>query len=338
MLTKSIRNATCCGMFLVLICFLPVANIFAQEDEPPSFFFLSFGHNFINLDDVFIHNPTAGMGFTFGEQDLPFDQVERRFFGQALYRPFFFDHEPVAGTSTHFHQIDLAFHGRINHHKLLFNAVSISDEPIVGGMGTFLVVAGWGYEIVRRPNMQLILGASVAVPSLFHPIIIFLPPLWPILVRLDLDVGWLAGHFEFHSGPAMNGSFTVGPRSRIRFTGSMEVASEMRSALELALWYRPINENRRFGIFSGIGLGTRSVTTRFAIPGYDYPPGANRGWFSYRMDFAVSPLPFIALDLSFLQIEGGWITHSSVHMYRVDYRDFNGGFFVSVLYTLHINR
>jgi hypothetical protein len=75
-------------IFIVaLLCFFAAA-LYGQE-KSPSFFLLPAGYDYIRFENQTIHKPAVGAGFLLGEQNLPFNEVERRFFGMALYQPFF---------------------------------------------------------------------------------------------------------------------------------------------------------------------------------------------------------------------------------------------------------
>ena len=324
-------------VFSVLLCLFIIPNIFSLEidDESSqlkqhSFFLLPFGYDFIRLGELNIHSPALGVGYLRGEQDLPFDEVEHRIFGFALYQPVIFSSEiylqvPNLNINTFLHQIDFLLDWRIRRHQLLFIFKSSADNPIAGGLSTIQSGAGWGYEVVRKPNVSLILGAALCVGDFG----ITLPngeplPFMPLpLIRFNVNTRWFASSFDFLSGP--NLEITIAPKERIRFTADMRM-DYYRSIYDLiyecTLWYRLFDENHRFGDFAGIGIGVKNESTAFTITGMSSTKKID---FEYQYNAI-----FGALDLSIINIQGGWIFDSR---YMIDGKitDRPGrGFYVSV--------
>ena len=296
-------------VFSVLLCLFIIPNIFSLEidDESSqlkqhSFFLLPFGYDFIRLGELNIHSPALGVGYLQGEQDLPFDEVEHRIFGFSLYQPIFFSETPYLETSKFLHQIDYLLDWRIRRHQLLFIFKSSADNPIAGGLSTIQSGAGWGYEVVRKPNVSLILGAALCVGDFG----ITLPngeplPFMPLpLIRFNVNTRWFASSFDFLSGP--NLEITIAPKERVRFTADMRMdyyRSINDLIYECTLWYRLFNENHYLGDFAGIGIGIKNESNSFVITGLSSGNSIDFE-FQYNALFAV-------LDLSIINIQCGWI-------------------------------
>ena len=314
------------AMLALVLLGSAVAALSGQETEDakePFVLFLPVGYDFMRLEEQTTHSPAAGIGFMLGEQDIPFDQVERRFFGMALYQPFFFTKTFQDDLPEQFHTIAAMLDGRIKRHQILTVFSSASDRPVSGGFNTFTIGAGWGYEVVRRPHVSLILGA-VLIASDFG---ITLPSgdLWPILpmplIRFGVDTKWFASSFDFLTGP--NLEFTFAPKERIRLTGEMRMDS-YRSLTDLncefTLWYRFFSQDHKLGDFAGIGAGFKNETMYFTLSN-----SCRQDTFELQRSAV-----FAVIDLSLLKIQGGWVFNSN---YLIDEKKTGSpgsGFFLSV--------
>ena len=311
--------------FCILFALFAATAVFGQaREKDPLVFFIPAGYDLMRLENQTIHSPALGFGFILGEQDLPFDQVERRFFGMALYQPVIFSETTAPDVPELYHEIDAIFDGRLGRHQLLFILKSASNRPLFGGLNSIQVGAGWGYEIIRRPQVSLILGAVLGVNDFG----ITLPSgaVWPVLplplIRFGIDTQWFTSSFDYLTGP--NFEFTVAPNRKLRLTGEMRM-DNYRSiddlVCEFTLWYRFFDKNHRMGDFAGIGAGFKSDLIDFNLSDVSIP----------AENFCVLQRSvFLALDLSILNIQGGWIFESS---YLID-GEKNGspgrGFFISV--------
>jgi hypothetical protein len=287
-------------LFSLIFIVCMVTELSGQEPEPAKYTFVLFlpvGYNYIRLDEQTVHSPAAGFGFLVGEQDIPFDQVERRFMGLAVYQPYFFSEEPFPEAPKMLHQIGGMFDGRLKRQQLIFIFNAPSDKPVVGGFNTFRIGAGWGYEVIRRPQVSLILGAVVGVNDFG----ITLPSgsIWPVMplpmIRFALDTQWFASTFDFITGP--NFQFTAAPKARLRLTGDMRLETYDSLAhldCEFAVWYRLFDTEHRMGDFAGIGLGFKNT-----LVGFDLSRNVN-----YVKTFELQHnAVFAAVDISILKLK-----------------------------------
>ena len=286
------------------------------ENGSPSMFLVNLGYDFMRMDGQAVRSPSAGIGFLAGEHNVPFTQVGRRFFCQVLYRHFFFPKEPWHGR---FHQIDAVFYGRISRQLFLFYFESAADRPIAGGLGSFETGFGWGYEVLRRPQMSLILGALLSVGDfgIALPSGAVLPVLPLPLVRLGIDTQWLALSLNLFRDI----EFTIAPKERIRLTGDMRMDGFRDIGgmfLEATLWYRLFGADSRLGDIAGIGVGIGNDATRFYISRY-----ATEFEMRRTSVFAVA-------DFSLLSIRAGWIFSSRHLLDGKTVNDQGRGFYVSV--------
>jgi hypothetical protein len=256
---------------LALACTLPVVSAQEKENSARDLYFLPMAsYDYMRLNDHEVHSPAIGFGIMKGEQNTPFTEVGKRFFTVAMYQPVFFQNETASGYPRTFHQIDFIFDGRNERHQFLGIFKSASDKPLAGGLQTYQAGAGWGYEVIRRPGLSLILGAVLGVSDFGLDLPDGSPwPLLPLpLIRFGLDTRFLTISFDFLTGP--NLSFTLGPRSRIRFTGDMRMdyyRSVEDLICEYTLWYRFFPPEHKMGDFAGIGVGFKNDSLDFAISG-----------------------------------------------------------------------
>jgi hypothetical protein len=320
-------------VFLAFLVFCISAAGFGQEPaeaKDPLVIFLPAGYDFIRLDEQTLHSPAGGVGFMFGEQDLPFTQVDRRFFGAALYQTYIFTESMPHGIPKQFHQISAIFDGRLERHQLLFIFQSASDKPL-SGLNTVQAGAGWGYEVIRRPQVSLILGAALCVSDFG----ITLPSgdPWPVLplpiIRFGIDTHWFASSLDFITSP--NLEFTIAPKEKIRLTGGMEMHRYRSIAdinCEYTLWYRLFSAEHKLGDFAGIGIGFKNETAVFALS-----VDVKADTFELRQSSI-----FAVIDLSILQIRAGWVFDSE---YIVDDKkagDPGKGFYISIQGMIPVTR
>ena len=289
----------------------PAGNNSSQDPaqfQSRFFFLLPLGYDFSFLGEQAVHSPAAGAGFLIGKQDLSLIMVERRFYALALYQPLVFTKTPAPGVPKMLHQIDAIFDGRLERQQLLFIFKSSSDKPVSGGLNTFRTAAGWGYEVIRRPGVSLILGAVLGLSD-FN---LTLPSGTPIhvlplpLVRFGIDTQWFTSSFDFITGP--NFEFAIAPKEKIRFTGEMRMDNYRSIAdlvCEYTLWYRFFANSNARDDFAGIGAGFKNDLTDFNLS-RDVAAGRRAKTFELRQTSV-----FAVLDFALVKIKGGWVFDSA---------------------------
>jgi len=313
-------------VFPILILCLIAANVYGQEKDEsektkqPFIFLIPAGYDYFNLERQSVHSFAIGAGFLSGEQDLPFDDVERKFFGLVLYQPLFFTDEPYSEVSKQFHQIDALFDGRIKRHQLLTIFKSAADKP-VSGLRTIQAALGYGYEIIRKEKISLIIGGALAVSDfdITLPSGASLPVLPLPLIRFGVKTQWFTSSFDFLTGP--NLFFTIAPKEKIRFTADMRM-DKFRNIddliYEYTLWYRLFSTEHKFGDFAGIGAGIKHDMKSFVL-------------FHNATDFELQQTSvFGIIDFSILKIQGGRIFDSSYLIDGEKSGSHGKGFFIGI--------
>ena len=313
----------------VFCCF--GTTVSAQEEtgtKNPLMLFFPIGYDGLWLEDQTVHSPFGGIGFMFGKHGLPFNQVERRFFGMAMYQPFILSDAPLSELPTYYHEIKGMFDGRIGRHQILGIFRTRTDDPVSSGFKAFRIGTGWGYEVIRQPQISLILGAALhfgdlTASSLWDkPLYVMPSP----LIRFGIDTKWLSSSIDYYGVPMF--SFTVAPQERIRLTGNMQM-EKYRSISDLdcafTLWYRffaPDHKirGREIGDIAGVGIGFKNTVKYF-----DLSPETPMDTFDIQQSSI-----FGILDISLLKFQCGWVFNSN---YLVDSEKIispGRGFFLSV--------
>ena len=311
------------SIFLIILIICVVKALPGHEPESvkyPLVFFLPVGYDFIKLDEQTIHSPVGGVGFILGKQDLPYDQIERCFMGMAAYQPYIFTEEVFSMVPKKLRQIGGMLDARIKRHQILTIFQANSDKPLFGGANTFQFGAGYGYEIIRKSNVSLILGAVLGVRDFsgmgVNSMILPLP-----LIRFGVDTRWFTSSFDFITGPIWN--FTIAPKEKIRFTGSTRMETYRSIAdidCEFMLWYRLFTSAHKLGDFAGIGLGFKNE-----LSGFDLSNNIKADTFELQRSSILA-----SIDLSFIKIECGWVLNSN---YLIDDKKIGcpgKGFFFSI--------
>jgi len=311
------------AVFIFSITTVLAAQEQAQKEDP-FMLIIPVGYDFVRMEQQTLHNPAAGIGFILGEQDLPFDEVDRSFFGMALYRPLIFTETLYQDVPKYIHQIEAIFDARLKRHQLLFIFKSSSDKPVAGGLNTFQAGAGWGYEVIRRPHVSLILGAALGVSDFGITLPSGAPlPVMPLpLIRFGINTKWLTSSFEFLTGPNLD--FAIAPKGKIRLLGDMRM-DNYRSIgdliCEYTLLYRFFDAGHKQGDFAGIGVGFKHDSVDFSL---------SRDFFGAETFELQQTSVFMVLDLTLIKIQGGWIFNSE---YLVDGKKSGSpgkGFYISV--------
>jgi hypothetical protein len=280
-------------------------------------------YNYINLEKQSVHIPGLGLGLMKGDYGKDFTDVNSSLFIIAMYQPVFFD-RPLSDESVPgiFHQADLMAEARMERHQLLGIFTSSSDKPVSGGISTFGAGMAWGYEVIRRNAVSLILGAGLAVGDFG----LTLPdgrllPICPLpLIRFGLNTRWFDASFDFLTGP--NLSLTVAPEQKVRFTADMRMdyyRSIEDLIAEYIIWYRFFGAEHPMGDFAGIGVGYKNDSL-----GFDLSSGKGKSFELQQSSM------FAVFDITVVKLEGGYIFNSRYLFDEHRAQSPGKGFYVSI--------
>jgi hypothetical protein len=200
------------------------------------------------------------------------------------------------GYPSLYHHITAMAERKIKRHQMLGIFRSPSDEPVYGGLRTFQAAFGYGYELVRNNALSLTLGAAVGISDFDIGGGITVPTFPFPLVRLGFTSSWLNVSFDFLTNPVLD--IVIAPESRIRMNGSFQMVyyRDIRDLMfDCTLWYRFFTKEHQMGDFAGVGVGIKNSSEDFLLSekGKTYELG-------YYAVYGI-------LDLSFLQISGGYV-------------------------------
>ena len=221
-------------IFAALIVFTVAAAAFAEDTDNKEKANVNLipllQYDYLSLDSQEIRSSSAG---------LILDSDDLMFIG--IYSRHELGDELPYGYPDLYHTIDTLLDGKKDRHRYIGIFKSESDQPVSGGLSTYQAAAVYGYAVSRGPGLSLVLGGGLALGDFGIDRSNGEP--WPVipvpLVRMKYGSRWIDAKFEFLTSP--NFSFTIAPKSRIRFTGDFRMVQsrDMRDLIfECALAYR----------------------------------------------------------------------------------------------------
>lgn len=247
-------------------------------------------YQLLALESQTVHSPGIGV-LAAGENLFLVGQYSRHSFAKHL----------ELNYPKTYHAIELMADARRNRHQYLAFFKSESDYPVAGGVRTFQTVAVYGYEVVRRERLALILGGGLAFSDFGIETAAGDPwPLIPVpLVRAAWESRLLNANLDFITSPNLN--LTLAPHNRLRVsleTRFDRLRDERDIIFEGALVYRLLDPTHPMGDIAGVSLGIRSDSLTFDRSGEDQSLELH----SYAL--------FSALDLTLLTVSGGYLFDS----------------------------
>ena len=219
-----------------------------------------------------------------------------------------------------FHAIDLSASSKNGRHQVLGLFRSESDEPVVGGLQTFVLGAGYTYDLFRGERSILSLGAGLAAGGLGLELpdgtdVLVLPV---PLVQYRLKTDFVDISFSCIAGP----DFAVsGPRrGRVRLDGYLGFR-RLRDArdldFDLSASYRFFAADDPGGDVAGVSAGFRNASWHFQPA-----KGSSQDLTCYT--------PYLGLDFSFVRITGGAALAGLERRGASERRNLGDGSFLSV--------
>jgi hypothetical protein len=275
-------------------------------------------YEFISVDGQQYHVPGGGLVFLKGDQNPPVEQERNSLMVAAFYRSYLLQ-EYQDEYPNRYHHITAMAEGKIKRHQLLGIFRAPSDKPVYGGLQTFQAAFGYGYELVRNNTLSLTLGAAIGI-SEFEIGDDISVPVFPFpLIRFGFTSRWINISFDFLTTPALD--VVIAPESRIRVNGSFQMVHyrDIQDLLfDCTLWYRFFTKDYAMGDFAGVGIGVKNSGEDFKLSeqGKTYELG-------YYSVFGV-------IDLSFLELSGGYILSSRERYDDNPAKSLGDGYFIRV--------
>ncbi|GHV85109.1 hypothetical protein AGMMS50230_07170 [Spirochaetia bacterium] len=278
-------------------------------------------YEFISFEGRQYHVPGGGLVLMVGDQAPPVEKERNSFMLAAFYRSYLLNayllNENQSGYPNRYHHVTAMAERKIRRHQVLGIFRSLSDEPVSGGLQTFQAALGYGYELVRNNSLSLTLGMALGLSE--FEIGGKSVPVFPFpLVRLGFTSSWIHLSFDFLTNPALD--IIIAPENKIRLNGSFQMVyyRDIQDLLfDCTLWYRFFTKEHKMGDFAGVGVGVKNSGEDFKLSekGKTYEIG------SYSV--------FGVIDLSFLEISGGYIFNSRERYDNNKAQSLGSGYFVS---------
>jgi hypothetical protein len=274
-------------------------------------------YEFVSVENQQYHAPGGGLVFMQGDQEPPAEEERDSLMLAAFYRSYLLG-ENQDGYPNVYHNITSMAERKIKRHQMLGLFRSLSNEPVYGGLRTFQAALGYGYELLRNNSLSLTLGAALGI-SEFDIGGDVTTPVFPFpLVRFGFTSSLIAVSFDFLTSPALD--IVIAPEHKIRMNGSfyMVYYRDIEDLLfDCALWRRFFIKEHAMGDFAGIGVGIKNSSNDFKL--------SEKGKI-YEMNYYSV---FGILDLSFLELSGGYIFSSRERYGNNAAQSLGGGYLIS---------
>jgi hypothetical protein len=309
-----IKTLVLCMVFMTALCF--------AEGEGMRIIPL-LNYEFVSLEDQQYHAPGGGLIVLQGNQKPSLSEKNNSLLMGIFYKPRILK-EVMPGYSELYHDVDFVIEKKTGPHLIQGIFSTRSDKPVYGGFHTTYSSAGYGYELLRKKNLNLTLGLSLGIGDFG----IDLPNgnTWPLLPRPIVKFAFNSSYVNLaYDYPEFQ--FVLLPDRRVRLTGSVGLDTfgfhdihDLR--FNSIVWYRFFDKDSAAGDFLGIGLGVQNTGQN---DGTDFVLGKKDR--KYDMNYYSL---FGVVDAGLAKISGGYIPYSR-EVYDDDYSRSTGrGFFVKV--------
>jgi hypothetical protein len=305
------------SLIILLTLTMPLVAQNGNEDKGFNYIPLVKYDN-LSLDSQKIHSP--GIGLVIMSENIMF---------VGFYTQHLFDKKLLYNYPDKYHSIDILIDASKDRHQYLGIFKSESDQPVYGGLKTFQIALGYGYELIRNKNLSLVLGGGVAISDFGIEVSDGKPlPVIPVpLIRAKYESQFIKTKFEFLTGP--NFDLTIGPQSQFRFVNEcrLDQFRDIRDLIfESTLNYRFFPIDHQMGDFAGIAVGIKNDNYgAFDLGEHNknYPEDDETFETHYNSVFGV-------LDLTLLKIIAGYAFNGRELYREEDTEDTGEGYFLSI--------
>lgn len=278
-------------LLLVEICMVMTVTAFAIENEQGFQIVPMLQHESLILESQGI--TSNGMGLIMMGEDLIF---------VGSYTHHTLKESPSFNYPDEYHSFDMMVEKEDGENQLLMVFKSDSDEPALDRLNTYQAAMLYGFGLVKRDHLEIILGGGLAVGDFGIEASNGDP--WPVIpvpfFRFKVNSHWIDCSFDFITGPSLDLVFF--PQSKLQVAGEMRMDQfrDDRDVLaEAAIRYRFFNQDQTEDDFAGVALGIKND---------------NYGAFGLHRSYEESleihyKTIFAELDLSLIKITGGHAFH-----------------------------
>ncbi len=291
---------------IITLCTAAFADEVPRE-ESPEYYPLAYGDSY-NWEDFNTWKGGAGLIFQKGDSL----QIVALSSGNSLS-------EPSSGNNPErYGNLDMLLQRDTTKHKFFSLFKSYSDSPVIGGLETLTFVNGYGYKLVSRGNHTFWAGASLAIGDWGNEI-----PLMPLpFLHYDYTSPYVDVALDFTTSPMLDIIFA--PRSRVRLNSSFLLtdASELPGRglkYDISGEYRFFDESHPMGDFAGVGVGILADDYEAVISGE-----------KDRQHSVAWKALYGTLDLSLLELTGGYLLEGTEYAPDGSEQDLGDGFYASL--------
>jgi len=249
----------------IILLLFGLANIYSQTTDPiveneqetteteqasaeRTIYLPGLSYSLLSFNDIQFHNPSASL------RVFRFNPIERdKFLSFSLsYNP-----QIINGIEHDFpdlyHSAAAFFiYGKKQH---LINAgfMARTDKPLYGGLNTFMGMAGYSNNLIKKDHFSMTLGISLVVMDLGVKLNNGTTwMLWPLpIVMLNWEYDWI--------------NFSLMPIPRLEIAPKKPVSLTARAGYpdyDVAVWYKNFKEDNPSFEFFAIGAGVKNETNR----------------------------------------------------------------------------
>jgi len=305
----------------ILLIFMLSTAVYAQDTDKNWTVTPLLSHEYLSFQEQRILSPGEGLLFTRGDMNPPLSEERDCLLVAGIFKQYFVQKEQC-GYPNLYHSINIMVDRKIKRRLILGLLVAESDKPLYGGLRTFIAGPGYGYEFIRTENVFLTLGIGLGIgdfgidlPNGGKLLVMPIP-----VIRFTIDSSLLDLSFEFLRKPVLN--ITLLPEYRIRVINFFTVNQfrDIRDLLfDTRLMYHFFSKESKLGDFASAGVGFKNGAFGF--------PLAEEGK-SYEL---VYHSVYGMIDLSFLQIQGGY-SFNGVEIYDLERKkEIGAGFYLNIV-------
>ena len=257
----------------------------------------------LSLDEQDLKKTGGGVLIIKGNKDDASSEGKNSFVSGLFYSGIKYDEEPLYDYPDSYKNIDIFLQRKKQHHQYFSVLQSHSDKPFTGGLETYAIVSGYGYEIIHTKKHSLYLGGSVAVSD--FGIETENGHTWPVIplpfIHYEYSTPYLFTSFDFTTSPAID--LVIAPESRIRLNTSLGLTeTDCGLTYDANIEYRFFSKDSGCGDFAGIKTGIKTDCYSANLSGTDNETILT-GWKVY----------YSTLDLSLLELTFGFAEGESYY-------------------------
>jgi len=297
----------------IVIVLILSTKIYAQDAEKNWSLTPILNYEYLSFQEQRVHSPGEGVMVTKGDTNpLLIAGVYKQYFVQ----------EDQDGYPDMYHNINVMVDKKFNRHLFLGLVVSESDKPFYGGWRSFIAGPAYGYEFIRNENLALTLGIGLGIGDfgieLPNGENLYAMPI-PV-IRFNVDTAYLDLFFEYLKKPVL--TVTMLPDYRVRLVNTFTINQfrNMRDFLfDTRLMYHFFSNESKFGDFASAGIGIKNGAFGFPLA-----EEAKSYEVVYHSVYGM-------VDLSFLQIQSGYL-FNGITIYDLErVQDIGDGFFLNIV-------